>query len=163
MPTEDGYITAADDRRAFNRLLDQLAEQRGYSDREMSVMIFNLSSGAVSQWRTGRSLPSNEQAMTLADALRLNQQYVVAIINRQRAESPVEKAMWEIIAERFKAALAALAIGAPLALVPSPAEARFDNNLIVFERAFPYGEGTRAALSGYTLPTKSWKSPSQRF
>lgn len=125
----DQLTTAADDQRALNALLDKLRDDSGYSDREMSVMTFGLSPGAVSQWRTGRSLPDDERAALLADKLRLNRAYVVAIINRQRAKSAVLREMWTMIAEQFKnAAVLAIVSAAPFLAAPSPAQAAISHN-----------------------------------
>lgn len=106
----------------LDKLLDRLADKAG-SDRKIGPML-GASHAAVSAWRTRRAFPDDEKCRRMAELLKLDNAYVLAIVHGERAKSAEVKAAWRRIAQAFATVL--LTVGAVAA--PSPAEARFDIN-----------------------------------
>lgn len=106
-------------------LLDALNKRTGLSDRKLGPVL-GLGEGAATQWRTGRTVPSEETAQRMAELLGLEPAYVVAICRATIAKTDVSREMWQRVRDAFgKAAMLALLSAAPF-VAPSPASAGFD-------------------------------------
>jgi len=92
------------------QLLDALSKKfEGASDYRIGKMLNVSSSAVVSNWRNGRSFLSQDYALKVAELLGWEPAYVIACVERERAEkdSRLEqtdeiKATWEKIADKFR-------------------------------------------------------------
>lgn len=75
---------------------------------------FDVSQVTFGRWRNGRDYPNEDAVILMAELLKLDPAYVLAIVRRDRAKSESAKKVWRRVAEQFKdaAVVAALAIGA---------------------------------------------------
>lgn len=102
------------------QLLDALAEKHdGATDYRLGKLL-NTSSQTVSNWRKGRTALSQDYALRVASLLDWDPAYVLACVERERAEKDARleqtdeiRATWERIAAKF----APRAAGIVLALV----------------------------------------------
>lgn len=60
-----------------------------------------VSRSALSEWRAGRSCPSDDQAVKLAQLLRKEPGELLAECGAARAKSPETRRAWEIVAARM--------------------------------------------------------------
>jgi hypothetical protein len=100
-----------------NQILDAIsAKAGGVTDYRLSKM-FGTSTSAVGNWRAGRTALSLDYALKAAALLEWEAAYVVACVERERAEKDQRleatdeiKATWEKIAQAFRPAAAILAV-----------------------------------------------------
>lgn len=92
------------------------------SDNKAGPLV-GVSQMSFSRWRLGQSFPTDDNALKIAELLKIDQAYVLAIIRRDRADSDEARSAWQRIAETFAkaAGIAVLAIGGVSA--PPPAQA----------------------------------------
>jgi hypothetical protein len=108
-----------------NQILDAIAEKHGgATDYRLSKLLGTGTSG-VSNWRAGRSSMSLDYAIRAAELLGWEPAYVVACVERERAEKDARleatdeiKATWEKIAQAFKPAAVIVAAWFLLAALP---------------------------------------------
>lgn len=106
-------------------ILDALRDRFG-SDRKAAEAL-GITQQSFSEWRTGKSFPSDEMATKIASALGWNDGYVVAIVHAETAQNPQLRELWRNMAKQFRnAAMLALFAAAPF-MAPSPANATSHN------------------------------------
>lgn len=107
----------------LSEMLDTLVAREGSERR--ATAFFDIGQSSFNNWRRGRAFPSDDQARRLAELLKLDAAYVLAVIHGERAKSKETRAAWHRVAEAFKdaAMIAALCIGAASFGAPSPAQA----------------------------------------
>ena len=113
----------------LDKLLDTLSERAG-SDRKIAPML-GVAFATISAWRTRRAFPEDDQAVKLAELLKMPDEYVLAVVRSERTKSERAKKAWRRIAAQFRdaAVVAVVAVGAAVgALTPSPAQAGFNNS-----------------------------------
>lgn len=83
------------------------------SERRAATLV-DVSNTAYNDWMKGRSYPSEEKALRIAKELDLPREFIVALVNFERAKTPVLKELWWKILDQMKdaAVIAIMAIGA---------------------------------------------------
>lgn len=104
-------------------MIHALSERAG-SERKASVLL-GISPASFNAWMRGRAFPSDEQAQRLAELLKVDPVYVLALVHGARAKSKETRAAWQRVAEKFRdaAVVAAVAFGAASFGLPPPASA----------------------------------------
>lgn len=84
-------------------LLDLAKEhQGGVTDYRISKLL-GLTPKHVSNYRTGRNTPVNPVAMRLGELAGIDPLEAVAAVNLERASSPEDREVWEIMLARLQA------------------------------------------------------------
>lgn len=93
-------------------LVEAIRDQAG-SDRKAAAL-FGITQASFSRWRAGDDFPTDDNAVLIAELLKLDDAYVLAIIRRDRAKSKRAKAAWQRVADAFgkAAAVAAFTVAA---------------------------------------------------
>lgn len=114
------------------------------SDRK-AAPIFGVTQATFSDWHNGDAFPTDDYAIKMAELLKVDPAYVLAIIRADRAKSKKARSTWLRVADQFKdaAVVAALAVGAVAA-------GGFNNNAFAGSSGTPAG----AAPTQYTLQRK---------
>lgn len=105
------------------QILDAISAKHGGATDYRVSKLLGTSTGALANWRTGRTTLSHDYALRAAAILDWDPAYVMACMEFERAEKDARleatdeiKATWSKIAERFKpatlAVLAATLLGA---------------------------------------------------
>lgn len=79
-------------------LVDLAKKKTGSESDGQLARRLHLHRATVSQWRTGRSGPSDAVALSLADATRLPSEYVLACCAAARSDCPLAAEHWARIA-----------------------------------------------------------------
>lgn len=100
-----------------NQLLDALAEKNGGATDYRLSKLLGTSTSAVANWRHGRSSLSQDYALKVAELLGWHPEYVVACVERERAEKDARLestgeilAVWDRIGAKFRPKLAVILI-----------------------------------------------------
>ncbi len=119
-------------------LLDALKTRLSLRSDYALAKYLGVTTVSMARWRAGGSL-SDENAIRVADLLKMPRAYVLACMAAQRSESDSESSgVWRQIAESFRDKVALLALCATLGITgyagfPTPAEAvpvGFDNCIL---------------------------------
>jgi DNA-binding XRE family transcriptional regulator len=109
-----------------NQILDAISAKHGGVTDYRLAKFFGTSPQTVGHWRKGRSALSLDYALKAAELLGWEPAYVVACVERERAEKDARleatdeiKATWEKIADAFKPAAAILAVMFVFAFAPN--------------------------------------------
>lgn len=96
-----------------NQLLDAVAAKHGGATDYRLSKLLHTSTQTVSNWRRGRSSLNPTFAVRVAELLKWEPAYVIACVERERAEKDTRLeqtdeivATWQKIADRFRPALA---------------------------------------------------------
>jgi len=98
-------------------MLNTLVAREG-SERRASAR-FEIGNTAFNNWRRGRAFPTDEQARRLAELLKLDPAYVLAVIHGERAKTDQVKQIWQRIAAGFATVMLAITVS----IVPTPSDA----------------------------------------
>ncbi len=74
-----------------------------YGSDSKAAPAVGVSQNSFTEWRNGTAFPSDDYAIKLAELVRLDERYVVAIVRRDRAKSDRVRKVWNKIAEGFAA------------------------------------------------------------
>lgn len=134
--------------KSTTEILDALRAQAG-SDGKAAAQI-GVSQVSFSRWRAGRDFPSDDNVLRIAELLKLDPAYALAVVNGARAKSHETKQHWQRIARAFNKAAAVIAFVVAPFMSPQDSRAAFDTN--AFCAALPC-DGQRPSHSGseYTL------------
>jgi hypothetical protein len=109
-----------------NELLDQVKARHGLKSDYALAKHLGMSSERISKYRTRGGALAEDNALKVAQLLELNEGYVLACMEAERAHSEAAKRAWARLADFVKhhgaAAALLLLVGVP-ALAPAPAEA----------------------------------------
>lgn len=154
--------------RSTQELLDGLRALAG-SDRKASALV-GVSQPVFSEWRTGKTWPSDERAARIAELLQLDAAYVLAVVNGERAKSKETRATWRRMADAFAKAAGIAAVAVAPALTSPDAQARFDSSKNVPTPAHQDGgrntqcpTSRRRAGSAFALAVRALLLPGAHF
>lgn len=85
----------------MHRYLDELIDHGMVKNDSETARKLNVSRATVSDWRTGRTTPNDEQAVNLASLLRKDPGELLAECGAARAKSPETRRAWEKVAARI--------------------------------------------------------------
>jgi hypothetical protein len=117
-----------------NQILDALAAKLGgVSDYRLAKVLNASGTATIGNWRHGRSSLSQDYALKVADLLGWHPEYVVACVERERAEKDARLeatgeilAVWDRIGAKFRPKVAAILIACALSVgvgIPERAQA----------------------------------------
>jgi plasmid maintenance system antidote protein VapI len=123
----------------IDELLDQAKKKANIESDYALAKILGVTSGNLSNIRTGKAHPSNEVAVKLATLGKMEEMMVIAEIEYRTANKPEKKKFWKhyIESRGITAVIAMCAIGLTIAITPEPSKANvlqirnYDGNLHV--------------------------------
>lgn len=109
-------------------MLDALRTRAG-SDGKAAALL-GVSQVTYSRWRSANTpdLPSDDNAHKIAELLKLDPAFVLAVVNGDRAKTKETRATWHRVAQAFGKAAALACITATPFLVSPDASARFNTS-----------------------------------
>lgn len=107
-------------------VLDELRKKYG-SDRKAAIAL-EITQQTFSEWRTGKTHPSDEMAKKISVLLGMNDGYVVALIHADKAKDADIRELWRNMAKHFRNAAMLAAFTAAPFLLPPPAQAGTSHN-----------------------------------
>lgn len=108
------------------KYLDALIEKKGLKNDRQLALYMGWSSGAMTKYRTGSHVMSEEQCLQVARELGMeNPLPVIAAAGIDRAEKTGQRSLWEVFtkATSLNPLAVALLIGVTSIVTPSPAQA----------------------------------------
>lgn len=129
-------------------LITAVRDQYG-SDRKAAPAL-NVTQATFSRWRNGDTSLTDDNALRIAELLKRDPAYVLAIVRHDRTQSEIAKKVWRRVAAQFgKAAALAAFVVAPF-MSPQDSRAAFDTS--AYCAALPCdGERPSNARHEYTL------------
>lgn len=104
------------------QLLDAAKQQEGLtSDYELAQRL-GVSTGRISQLRSGIRAADEAEISMLADMAKIDVHIALAAVHRDREKNPAKRAYWEKIAMQFSMAMLLVSV-CLLTVFPRPAEA----------------------------------------
>lgn len=87
-------------------LLDELKSLNNNASDYRAAQIIGVKPQTVSKWRTQGSIPDDDTAVRVADALGVQPEYVLACVHAERCKTPQARSAWLHIAAAFGTAAA---------------------------------------------------------
>lgn len=83
-------------------LIDLARHRQGDVSDYRIAKLLGISTAAISGYRTGKSSPANSVAVRLAELAGIDPAHAVVSCNLERASTPEEREVWEVLAARLK-------------------------------------------------------------
>lgn len=131
-----------------NRTLDRLQAKYGITSDYGLAKLLNVTRGAVSSWRKGKSQMADEPAIHAAMLLNEDPGELLARLQEERAETPEVRATWNQIAARLRDS-AALVVVATVSMIVAN-ENSLENMAFISLMAMPSVDYSQLGL-GYIM------------
>lgn len=103
------------------------------SDADVSRLL-GVSRTAICYWQEGRSAPNAEQALRLAELLKIDAGEILAECEAARAKTPETRRAWEKVAARMAGAAAMVIVGT-VGQAPEAQAKNYDNQVVTVFRS----------------------------
>lgn len=115
-----------------NQLLDKVKNRYRLRSDYALAKALHMSRERISKYRTKGGALAEENALKVAEMLELDEGYVLACMEAERAQTDAARSAWERLADRLKSGGVAAALLLLLVTpAPTPANAAQANNAVV--------------------------------